>query len=82
MGRRIESFALQKFVPEFGANFVLGLAVVTIRRSEACEIRHRFNIPYDHVGHVRRLAFTATMSQKSPLTQSAHSVRQVLTAYT
>ena len=24
----------------------------------------------------------ATMSQKSPLTQSAHSVRQVLTAYT
>jgi hypothetical protein len=26
---------LWKFIPEFGANFVLGFAVVTIRRSEA-----------------------------------------------
>jgi hypothetical protein len=36
----------------FGANFVIALAVVTIRRSEACEVRHRFNIPYDDVRHV------------------------------
>jgi hypothetical protein len=28
---------LWKFIPEFGANFVLGFAFVTIRRSEACE---------------------------------------------
>ena len=27
---------LWKFIPEFGANFVLGFAVVTIRRSKAC----------------------------------------------
>jgi hypothetical protein len=43
------------FVPELGANFVIALAVVTISRSEACEVRHRFNIPYEYVRHVRRL---------------------------
>jgi hypothetical protein len=50
---------LWKFIPEFGANFVLGFAIVTIRRSEACKVGHRFNIPYEHVWHVRRLAYIA-----------------------
>ena len=50
---------LWEFVAKFGANFVVALAVVTIRRSEACKVRHRFNIPYEHVGHVRRLAYIA-----------------------
>ena len=43
---------LRKFFPEFGANFVVALAVETIRRSKACEVRHRFDIPYEHVWHV------------------------------
>ena len=50
---------LWKFIPEFGANFVLGFAVVTFRRSEAREVRHRFNVPYEHVWHVRRLMYIA-----------------------
>jgi hypothetical protein len=41
--------------PEFGANFIIGFAVVTIRRSEAREVRHCFDIPYEYVGHVSRL---------------------------
>jgi hypothetical protein len=45
---------LWKFIPEFCPNFVLGFAIVTIRRSKACEVRHRFNIPYESVRHVRR----------------------------
>jgi len=48
---------LWKFAPD--ANFVLGLAVVSIRRSEACEVRHRFNVPREHVWHVRRLTYIA-----------------------
>ena len=47
---------LWKFIPEFGANFVVGFAFVTIRRSEACEVGYCFNVPYEHVWHVRRLA--------------------------
>jgi hypothetical protein len=31
------------------------LPFVTISRSEACEVRHRFNIPYEYVRHVMRL---------------------------
>ena len=50
---------LWKFIPDFGANFVLGFAFVTIRRNEAYEVRHRFNVPYEHVWHVRRLAYIA-----------------------
>jgi hypothetical protein len=46
---------LWKFIPEFGANFVLGFAFVTIRRSEAYQVGHRFNVPW----HVRRLAYAA-----------------------
>ena len=42
---------------KFGANFVFGFAVVTIRRSEACEVGHRFNIPYEQVWHVTRLVY-------------------------
>jgi hypothetical protein len=48
-----------EFVSKFGANFVIALAVVTIRRSEACEVGHRFNVPYEHVWHVKRLAYIA-----------------------
>ena len=36
-----------EFVPEFGANFVIALAVVTIHRSEAYEVGHRFNVSYE-----------------------------------
>jgi hypothetical protein len=46
---------LWKFIPEFGANFVLDFAFVTIRRSEAQEVGHAFNGSYEHVWHVRRL---------------------------
>ena len=52
---------LGKLVAHFGANFVIAFAVVTIRRSEACEVRHRFNVPYEHVWHVMRLACVADM---------------------
>jgi hypothetical protein len=50
---------LWKFIPDFGANFVLGFAFVTIRRNEAYEVKHRFNVPYEHVWHVMRLAYIA-----------------------
>jgi hypothetical protein len=33
--------------------------VVTVCRSEACEVRYRFDVPYESVGHVRRLAYIA-----------------------
>ena len=49
---------LWKFVAKFCPNFVIALSLVTIRRSETL-VRNRLNIPYDHVGHVRRLAYTA-----------------------
>jgi hypothetical protein len=44
-----------EIAPELGANFVIALAVVTISRSDACEVMRRFNIPYEYVRHVRRL---------------------------
>ena len=44
---------LWKFVAKFCPNFVIALSIVTIRRSETL-VRNRLNIPYDHVGHVRR----------------------------
>ena len=50
---------LGKLVAKLGTDFVVSFSVVTIRRSETYEVRNRLNIPYDHVGHVRRLAFTA-----------------------
>ena len=43
---------LGKLVAYFGANFVIALALVTIRRSKAAKVRHRFNIPYKDVWHV------------------------------
>jgi hypothetical protein len=48
----------REFVANLRLDFVC-FSVVTIRRSETCEVRNRLNMPYDHVGHVRRLAFTA-----------------------
>jgi hypothetical protein len=41
-----------KFVPEFGANFVIALAVVTIRRSEARKVGYSLDVPYENVGHL------------------------------
>jgi hypothetical protein len=46
----------EKFIPNFGANFVLRFAFVTIRRSEAYEVGHRFNVPYKHVWRGQALA--------------------------
>jgi hypothetical protein len=50
---------LWKFVAKFCPNFVIALSIVTIRRSETCEVRNRLNIPYDHVGMSGALAYTA-----------------------
>jgi hypothetical protein len=36
---------LWEFVAKLRANFVVALAVVTIRRSEPGEVRYRLNIP-------------------------------------
>ena len=50
---------LGEFVAKFGANFVIAPAVVTFRRSETREVGYCFNIPYEHVGHVRRSEYIA-----------------------
>jgi hypothetical protein len=39
-----------EFVAEFRANFVVAFTVVTIRRSEACKIRYRFDVHTSTLG--------------------------------
>jgi hypothetical protein len=51
---------LWKFIPEFGANFVIAFTVVTIRRSEAREVGHRFKVPYEQVWHVTPSVYCRT----------------------
>jgi hypothetical protein len=43
---------LGEFVPELGANLVVALALVTIRRREACKVRHCLDVPDQDVRHL------------------------------
>jgi len=52
-------FVLWKLIANCGADIVIALAIKTICRSKSAKIGNRFNIPYEDVGHVIRLACIA-----------------------